>query len=373
MIKRIFTIIVLSILSTMMYAQTPSTSYTVPTISQLQSYYGRADRVYVVEKNQDYIICSPCTVNDSTVLSGAGGRKWKHISDSSKLSYDDQFTGNLEVLLSRNYPNDSIAINDGQLKLGDLYQTDGAVKVVVTQYVVDTSFRYTIDNTDGSANTYHLRLDANTPNLVSASIDWGDGTDTVLTGDIYYELNHTYDPGNSYTVKIAASPSNNLNKLNLNNSGSPIKITSIRNIQSLTTLKRLSVEFSQILQVDTLSFPSSVTELSFQDAHLTSFQIEKPLALTFLNLTGCWIESDSAIYLPPTLTYLGMSAMSNHLHTQSWNATDVNNFLIRLDALTFNAGPKTLDIVQFNNAVPSGAGLAAKTSLQSKGWTINTD
>jgi hypothetical protein len=68
-----------------------------------------------------------------------------------------------------------------------------------------------------------------------------------------------------------------------------------------------------------------------------------------------------------------MNAMLHSDGGSTWNTTDVNNFLVKLDGMFFNTGAKTLNLVQFNSATPSGAGLTAKTSLESKGWTITTD
>lgn len=67
-------------------AQTPQTSYVVPDISAMQAYFGYANRIYVVATNEDYVQCVSCTVDGSSVYSGAGGRKWKKVETADSIS-----------------------------------------------------------------------------------------------------------------------------------------------------------------------------------------------------------------------------------------------------------------------------------------------
>jgi Leucine-rich repeat (LRR) protein len=70
--------------------------------------------------------------------------------------------------------------------------------------------------------------------------------------------------------------------------------------------------------------------------------------------------------LPATLTLLDLT-------NTGLNTGEIDNTLIYLDGLTFNAGAKTLNITQSVPTPPTSTGLAAITSLQSKGWTVNYD
>jgi len=63
-------------------AQTPSTIYNVPTRSSMESYFGKADKMFVVEDTAFYATCQTCTVDNISVFSGAGGRKWIKIANS---------------------------------------------------------------------------------------------------------------------------------------------------------------------------------------------------------------------------------------------------------------------------------------------------
>jgi len=85
--KYIFTIL-LFLFSFAAFAQ-PQNSYTVPTIVSMKAYYGNSSRIYVVETGKDYYQCSPCTTDEITVFAGVGGRKWKQIEDTGKLSKSD--------------------------------------------------------------------------------------------------------------------------------------------------------------------------------------------------------------------------------------------------------------------------------------------
>jgi len=85
--KYILTIL-LFLFSFIAFAQ-PQNPYTVPTIVSMKAYYGNSSRIYVVETGKDYYTCSPCTTDEITVFAGAGGRKWKQIEDTGKLSKSD--------------------------------------------------------------------------------------------------------------------------------------------------------------------------------------------------------------------------------------------------------------------------------------------
>lgn len=77
---------ILILFSSASLAQTPQTSYVLPTINAMKGYTGKANRVYVIEKNQDYVPCNTCVVNDQTVFQGSNGTKWGKVTDSSVVS-----------------------------------------------------------------------------------------------------------------------------------------------------------------------------------------------------------------------------------------------------------------------------------------------
>lgn len=83
MTRKILYTFILLFLGITAFSQTAQTIYVQPDINGLKSYTGRANRVFVISKNQDYIECNPCTANDSTIYLGTDGRKWRKVTDSS--------------------------------------------------------------------------------------------------------------------------------------------------------------------------------------------------------------------------------------------------------------------------------------------------
>lgn len=78
------------------------TSYVVSSIAQMKTYYGTASKIYVVEKNSDYVICSPCVADEVNIYAGAGGRKWMKVSDSAKVDVTKLNGGTSNQVLTKN-------------------------------------------------------------------------------------------------------------------------------------------------------------------------------------------------------------------------------------------------------------------------------
>lgn len=93
-------------------------SYVVSTIAAMKTYYGSANKIYVAQKNEEYMICSPCTADEISIYAGAGGRKWMKYSDTAKLNKADSSVGyttnyknsfnarDTEFIINTNYLND---------------------------------------------------------------------------------------------------------------------------------------------------------------------------------------------------------------------------------------------------------------------------
>jgi|GEM_PF-5094900 len=277
--------------------------------------------------------------------------------------------GGMPDLTNRNYKNDSAAMAQGNLHLGDWYRTGSVVKVVSK---ASSDFEFTINNSDGSANDYKMYI-ASDGSLLTLTVDWGDGTNTTLTGNSEYAFGHVFKPGSSYEVKISDTSFAHLQHLKLNNDPSKkIVISSINNLNALTGLVNFEAVNSSLPTADALSYPSKMTKLNLSDNMLHEFNPSASPALTSLTLTGNSIIPDTTLFLPSSISTLTMVAMKK-LNGATWTSEEVNTFLTRLNYMTFNAGPKVLTLEQFNNAKPSGAGATAEASLKSKGWTITTD
>jgi hypothetical protein len=330
-------------------------------------------------KSYQTVIGTPNTTETKlygTILGGSAGTDT--LVKKSDLKTYATFTDLKNVsgaLSTRNYSNDSIAFVDGHLNQWDLYRTGNSVKILTTLPYDTTMFGFIVDNRDGNSANMKLRLTTYAASL-SATVYWGDGDSTVMTGDsaIYHPI-HTYASSGYYIGKIRLPVITDLRELYLNDDATnTIKIAGINGLNKLTNLNVLYATRSSLTDtvVSAIKYPASLVTLSFSDNKLTTYNPTYiPSGLTTLILQSNEIPSSTAIYLPPTLTNLNIRTQA--VGGNTWVSSDVNTMLQYIDSKPFNAGAKTLDIRQFNSAPPTGAGLTAKTNLTSEGWTVTTD
>lgn len=272
-------------------------------------------------------------------------------------------------LFSRNYPNDSIAVVDGHLSQWDYYRTGNIVKVVVSMPV----FSYTLDNSDGSKSSYKFRIDSwSSSNIFNLKINWGDGIidSTTYSGTYDYSPTHTYSPG-IYTIIVQPSDLSKPNEFYFSRNQPNASISNINKLALLTSLRFLALNSCNLsdAEVNATTIPATVTTLTYSVNALNNFNPSTALPPNMDNFQIAHNNLTSfspAVGLPATIATLDLSY--NKL-----TSSEVNNTLIWLDGLNFNAGAKTLDIRQSIAAPPSGAGITALTSLTSKGWTITHD
>ena len=118
-----------------------------------------------------------------------------------------------------------------------------------------------------------------------------------------------------------------------------------------------------------ISLPSSLQQLDLQSNQLSSFNpsVALPNSLQILGLDYNQLTSfNPSVALPSSLNNIGLSG--NLLNT-----TEVNNALILLNNTFTLPGFKEFYLEMSTPAPPSGAGLTAKTELQSKGYYVYTD
>lgn len=88
------------------------------------------------------------------------------------------------------------------------------------------------------------------------------------------------------------------------------------------------------------------------------------------NLESAWENCTRLVYVPPGLFDNCPAAnFTNVFVNCSLSLNSVDNILISLDEAGVENG--IVDITGGNNAPPTVAGLAAKTNLEGKGWTVN--
>ena len=198
------------------------------------------------------------------------------------------------------------------------------------------------------------------------------------------------------------------------------RLTSITGLQNLTNLTNLQLAWNSLTEVD-LSGMSSLITVVIRDQN--SPNIEGQNCLTSVNLTGCAAietlrldDSDFSNGIPdisdlitlqdidldqcgitgtvdlsifPSLKGFDLSGNTSltsvtildtqplgdgifvYIHNCALLPSAVDAILIALAANTINNSTVTLD--GGTNAIPGVAGLAAKVTLEGKGWTVNVN
>jgi len=138
------------------------------------------------------------------------------------------------------------------------------------------------------------------------------------------------------------------------------KITRIYNLKAIPNITELNLSFNLLTSID-LSGLNSLTSLNLNRNNLTALDFSG-----LSNLTSFTVGDNSLTSLDITnltlLIYLG--AFNNQLTSQA-----VDDILVNLDDFGLS-GSYSIDLTGTGNAAPGAAGLAAKTSLEGKGWTV---
>jgi Leucine-rich repeat (LRR) protein len=119
-----------------------------------------------------------------------------------------------------------------------------------------------------------------------------------------------------------------------------------------------------------IALPSSLQQLNLNSNQLTSFDpvnFALPSSLTQLRIRGPQLTTfNPTLPLPSTLNTLD-------LYGNQLNTTQVNNTLVLLNTTYTTSGYKFFDLRMSPSAPPSGAGLAAKSTLMARGYSVLTD
>lgn len=271
-------------------------------------------------------------------------------------------------LANRNFPNDSVAVVLGGLKQWDYYRTGNMVKIVATVPIIPPpsgDFNYVVDNMDGTSAIQSVKIDGWNGNF-NVTVDWGDGIiDSSYKNASEYTMTHTYSAPGIFNPKFSANDYTKPSEVFLHTLSNPINVTAIHNVSKFSNLFLYSVSHTNINTIDTFNFPPSVVHIDAVGNKFTSFNPVLPPGLITLDISSNSNLTSFTPNLPSTVNEL-------YLTYCSLSTAEVNNILIYLDSLTFNAGAKRLDIRQ-GGSPPSGSGATALTSLTSKGWTITHD
>lgn len=205
----------------------------------------------------------------------------------------------------------------------------------------------------------------NSSNPITIS-SYGSGANPVITG-FTTVTSWTNLGGNIWESTDAVSTLSNCNVVSVNGINTPMgryPNTGWRTIGSSTVN---SITDNTLDATDWTGGEVVIKMLTYVvDKFTITSQASKTLNFTNSNYTppvgaGYFIQNDKR-----TFNYIDFSG-------NNFTTAQVNALLIWLDGQTFNAGAKTLYVDQESTAPPSGAGITAKNSLVSKGWTVTTD
>lgn len=187
-------------------------------------------------------------------------------------------------------------------------------------------------------------------------IDWGDGVSETITFTFVERLlSHTYDKQNEDKIKI--------------------NLTVDFDVETIRFYDQFGNWFNQLTELTLGELPNGLQRIDLYFNNLVHFAIAAPLpsSLYYLGLQSNQLVDFDASKLAPTVQRFLLD--SNRLTTDA-----VNKVLISLNE-KYTVPPDlmlpqvfTLDMAsQYYPAPPTGAGLAAKTSLQARGYTVYTD
>jgi PKD repeat protein len=206
---------------------------------------------------------------------------------------------------------------------------------------------------------------------VTGTFDWGDGTildiDSDTESSVELTMSHTYAEAGIYRAVFTINEVEDIDAITINNSTQVIGIDGNwivfnnlveLNISGMTNLSVFTFKKDTFRKLESLVLTSTgIKELDLsipmpklenldlrQNGSLVSFTISKnPSRISGINLNAC--------HLP---------------------VAQINALLIYLDSQTYDLSSHSLLITQTVTATPTGAGATAKTSLEGKGWSINS-
>jgi len=254
---------------------------------------------------------------------------------------------------------------------------------------------------------------------ITISVNWGDGTTTIYSGDWRYIIAHTYSNAGTYEVIIGFDNCSNVSNFGIVGSlQNKSPLVNFSGFENLTSLVSIGFNYASLTNFNPeVQLPNSLKLLLISDNLLTNFNPTLPLpsGLNYLNLNGNFITTfnptlplpaslisldlggnrstsfNPSLSLPSGLKTLNLAVnlitsftptlqlpltLTNiSLNTNPIDQTGINNALIYLDAIPWTSVPPKV-IYLFNNiptAIPSGAGLVAKNNLIGAGWTVQTN
>lgn len=265
---------------------------------------------------------------------------------------------------------------------------------------------------DNETDQHYLSIDSSLLGTgTDYYVDWGDGNIenvVILPGNSGDELSHTYTTSGTYLVRVfyklndviafmigylTPSPdtvsfthSSNCTSLDF------VEITNVLDINNcfppaLSNMHSLNCYGSSNSIMSTIDLSSyTISYIALSDFPALTTILNVPSFLVELSINNCpsMTNLDSGgtspafttLDLKPSGTLatfaLDLSACSTFTYLDSLIVSEVNNYLVAIDANGINNGYFNTQ-GQSPSATPTGAGATAKANLISKGWTVATD
>jgi|688.fasta_scaffold19642_6 hypothetical protein len=325
----------------------------------------------------------------------------KEIQDQSKSKFSQLRTQALQEAV-RNLSAAAAAAGDSS--------SGGGGRTTLLEFVVNTT------------DSLEFKFDfTSTGEPIAFTINWGDGTSHEDSGGGgYYEESHEYAEVSEYTVTVTFDDPLKILELNFPADGDYAGISSITNLQYLSNLQDFRADYNHLVSVDL----SGLTNLTYVDISDCELPDSNTHSLTSVNLSGCTAleelrldDSDFSGGFPnltgltalriidfddcgiigtvdisglPSLERfdfsqnegltriiisstqpLGDNGEELYAYDCALTQTAVNNILIALAANGVENGYIQLD--GGTNAVPGASGLAAITTLEGNGWSVDVN
>ncbi|MGN6533671.1 MAG: hypothetical protein ACTHK0_18155 [Ginsengibacter sp.] len=269
---------------------------------------------------------------DSTVFLFEGGnaatfsgpqQDLQNVTDNGNVTRNKIKMANLNLANVSTYATQDTAIKYG-LVSGDIYKLPPNAEnnrlLAIVDDVSDSNFNLIIDN---SNNDTYLKFYVSGTADIEMTINWGDGsTVQSFTGTSNYEPEHTYSTPGIYHVSFTF------------------------NDYSLIDVFNAGIDRSDHCNISAFHNANLFTKITELDVEGTGMKV--------------WSYSDG---FAPTIKYLWFS--DNYL-----SSAQMDKLLMYIDSLTFNEGGKELHMWQLTSAEPGPLGMAAISSLESKGWSV---
>jgi len=239
--------------------------------------------------------------------------------------------------------------------------------------------------TTNQSSLTQVSVQINMVGAYTVTIDWGDGNTSAVsgTGSTY---SHNYSQTGIYTIQVYGRI-DQMTKFRVSAGQNTISgsIATFRPCNALTYLNLANTSISE----DIANLPSGMTG----SLNLANTLVSGDIAGLPRGLTGSLYLYDTSVSgdmanLPSGMTgdlYLSNASVSAYTAT-SWPCNTENGQTIDLDDLGLTQGEcdnilchldtkgitgGVLDLT--GNSIPSATGLACKTNLEGKGWTISVD